>query len=358
MSESQNPAPLEPLAALGRNGRVPLSALDLAIVARGESSVDALRDTTALAKVADEQGYIRFWVAEHHNMATVASTTPPVLIAHLAANTRRIRLGSGGVMLPNHPPLVVAEQFAMLEALYPGRIDLGIGRAPGTDQATAAALRRTEAGLGAEDFPQHLIDLMGLLGDERRDEGLWTRFRATPRAESNPWIALLGSSNYSAELAGLLGLPFSFAHHFDMSAPGTTQRVFELYRHRFRPSAVLAEPYAIVSANVLAAPTQDEADYLAGPGRLMMLVRRTGRFEPLSSPEAAAVDARMAEARGMATNRIVGDPKQVADGLEDLAELTGANEVMVTTSTHGLAERIASFELLATEWRRRDDAAG
>src|SRR3954447_13188595 len=164
---------------------IPLSVLDLSIVSAGATSAEALADTTLLAQRAEAFGYTRFWVAEHHNMPSIASTTPAGLIAHVAASTATIRVGSGGVMLPNHPPLVVAEQFALLEALHPGRIDLGIGRAPGTDAATAAALRRSAAGLGAEDFPAELVDLMGLLGDRRRDHGAWDRFRATPAATSS-----------------------------------------------------------------------------------------------------------------------------------------------------------------------------
>ena len=213
---------------------IPLSVLDLSILNEGATSADALADTTTLARRADELGYRRFWVAEHHNMPSVACTSPPVLIAHLAASTRRMIIGSGGVMLPNHAPLVVAEQFAMLEALHPGRIDLGIGRAPGTYQQTALALRRDPEALGAEDFPVHLLDLMALLGDRREVE--WAgmpnradfaaRFRATPVALSSPTIHLLGSSGYSAQLAGLLGLPFAFAHHFDM---GGTLQAAELY---------------------------------------------------------------------------------------------------------------------------------
>ena len=331
-----------------------LSVLDLAMLREGATSAEALSDTTALARRADALGYSRFWVAEHHNMATVASTTPPVLIAHLAANTHNIRLGSGGVMLPNHPPLVVAEQFAMLEALYPGRIDLGIGRAPGTDHATAIALRRSADALGAEDFPRHLIDLMGLLGDVRADEGLWDQFRATPVATSSPWIVLLGSSGYSAELAGHLGLPFSFAHHFDLGSRENTVRAFELYRARFQPSAVLDEPFAIVSANVLTAPTAEEADFQAGPGRLMSLARRTGRFDPVCSPESAARNPGLAAARTIPTNRLVGAPELVADQLELLAEDTQADEVMVATMTHGIEERCQSLELLAGEWELRD----
>ena len=226
------------------------SVLDLAVVSDGKSSADALAATTELAQRAEALGYHRFWVAEHHNMALVASTSPAVLIAHVAASTTRIKVGSGGVMLPNHPPLVVAEQFAMLEALHPGRIDLGIGRAPGTDPATAAALRRSPEALGAEDFPRDLLDLMGLLGDRRIEHGAWTRFRATPVATSQPEIVLLGSSGYSAQVAGQLGLAFAFAHHFDV--PGTLEAI-SWYRDSFRPSSVLTEPYTIVTASVLAA---------------------------------------------------------------------------------------------------------
>ena len=327
-----------------------LSALDLAIVSEGKSSADALAETTVLAQRADALGFTRFWVAEHHNMRTVASTSPAVLIAHLAASTERIRVGSGGVMLPNHPPLVVAEQFAMLEALHPGRIDLGIGRAPGTDLATAAALRRSAAGLGAEDFPLHLLDLMGLLGDIRTEAGLWSQFVATPVSTTRPWIALLGSSDYSAELAGYLGLPYSFAHHFDRGPLAATVRAYELYRAAFRPSPVLDEPYAIVSANVLTAPTPEEADWFAGPARIVLLGRHRGRFEQMQPPEVAAEHLLMDEAKALPSNRIIGTPAQAVERLEELASLTQAAEVMVSTVTYGLDERVASLELLAKAW--------
>jgi luciferase family oxidoreductase group 1 len=327
--------------------RVPLSVLDLAIVVRDSTSGDALRQSTALAQRADELGYRRFWVAEHHNMASVASTTPPVLIAHLAAATERIRVGSGGVMLPNHAPLVVAEQFALLEALHPNRIDLGIGRAPGTDMATAAALRRSPDALGAEDFPRHLIDLMGLLGDVRAEEGLWQRFSATPHATSTPLVVLLGSSGYSAQLAGYLGLPFAFAHHFDT---GGTLAAIDLYREAFRPSHLLARPHTIVTANVLVAPTQAEADRTAAPGRLMMLAIRTGRFQPLLPPEEAVEHPDLPAAMRMPSNRVVGDPAAVVARLDHLLAETGADELMVSTVAFALEERIRSLELLAGAW--------
>ena len=331
----------------GRVTRVPLSVLDLALVADGATSAIALAETTSLARRADELGYKRFWVAEHHNMPTVASTTPPVLIAHLAANTSTIRVGSGGVMLPNHPPLVVAEQFALLEALHPGRIDLGIGRAPGTDQATALALRRTRDALNAEDFPRHLLDVMALLGDVRVDEGLHERFVATPAPETSPLILLLGSSDFSAQLAGLLGLPFSFAHHFDM---GGTLDAVDIYRRSFRQSAVLQEPYAIVSATVVVAATTETADYLAGPSLLRKYGMRTGRLLPLLSPDLADAHPEMHAARRMATSSISGTVEQVVAGLEELATATAANELMIYSPTHGLDERIFTLEALGEAW--------
>ncbi|MET0145065.1 MAG: LLM class flavin-dependent oxidoreductase [Ilumatobacteraceae bacterium] len=323
------------------------SVLDLSIVSAGATSGDALAATTELARRAEALGYDRFWVAEHHNMPTVASTSPAVLMAHLAASTSRIKVGSGGVMLPNHAPLVVAEQFAMLEALHPGRVDLGIGRAPGTDPATAAALRRSSDALGADDFPRDLLDLMGMLGDERVQEGSWSRLRATPAATSSPQIVLLGSSGYSAQLAGQLGLAFGFAHHFD--TPGVMEAV-ALYRESFRPSPELDEPYTIVTAGVLAADDAEQAEHLAGPSRLAVLNIRTGRRMAMVSPDEAAVHADIATARAMPSNRIVGDAGHVAAALQELAERTGAVELMVSTMTYGLPERIRTLELVAEHW--------
>ena len=332
---------------MSARGPIPLSVLDLSILNEGGSSGESLSATTALATRADELGYERFWVAEHHNMPSVACTSPPVLIAHLAASTSRLRVGSGGVMLPNHAPLVVAEQFAMLEALHPGRIDLGIGRAPGTDLDTAAALRRSPDALGAEDFPRHLVDLMGLLGDERAPDGLWTRFRATPVATSSPAVFLLGSSGYSAELAGYLGLPFAFAHHFDMG--GTLQAV-EIYRQSFRSSAALEAPYMIVTANVLAAGTAEEAEWHGASSRITALGRRTGRFTPLPSAESAAAHPDRDEALRLPTNRIVGETTDVVERLRLLAVRTEADELMVTAVAFDLGARLRSLELLAGHW--------
>ena len=327
--------------------RPPLSVLDLAIVTTGGTTADALAATTALARRADELGYHRFWVAEHHNMALVASTTPPVLMAHLAASTPRIRIGSGGIMLPNHAPLVVAEHVAALEALHPGRIDLGLGRAPGTSQETALALRRSPALLGAEDFPTDLLDLMGLLGDVRGRGGLWEHFSATPAATSSPQILLLGSSGFSAQLACRLGLPFVFAHHFGQ---GGTLDALDLYRDGFRPSPVLDRPHVIVTANVLVAETDDEAAWEAGPGRLMTYHIRTGRFAPLLSPDEAADHPDMPRATATASNRIVGAPATALAQLDDLTAATGADEIMVTIAAHGVETRLRSLDLLAAAW--------
>ena len=250
-------------------------------------------------------------------MALVASTSPAVLIAHVARRRRAIKVGSGGVMLPNHPPLVVAEQFAMLEALHPGRIDLGIGRAPGTDPATAAALRRSPDALGAEDFPRDLLDLMGLLGDRRIEHGAWTRFRATPVATSHPEIVLLGSSGYSAQVAGQLGLAFAFAHHFDV--PGTLEAI-SLVPGQL-PTVARSSPSRTRSSRRRCWRRDDAetADHLAGPARLAVLAIRTGRPAALLSPDEAAVHPDLPVARAMPSNRIIGTGDEVVDALRELA---------------------------------------
>ncbi len=332
---------------MDNGGAIARSILDLSILNEGQSSGDALQTTSTLARRADQLGYSRFWVAEHHNMPSVACTSPAVLIAHLAAITSNMRIGSGGVMLPNHSPLVIAEQFAMLESLHPGRIDLGIGRAPGTDQRTAAMLRRTSDSFEEDDFPRDFLDLMGLLGQPRTSEGLWKQFAATPAATSSPDVFLLGSSGYSAQLAGHLGLPFAFAHHFDM---GGTMQATELYRHTFQPSAVLDAPYMIVTTNVLAADSKEDADWHAAPSRLAALGRRTGRFIRLPPPLDASVHPDMEAANRLPSSRIVGEISMVMRELEELVERTGAAEVMVTSVAYDLAARVRSIELLAEHW--------
>jgi len=316
------------------------------MVPDGATSSDAVVQTTAVAKAAEGMGYTRIWVAEHHNMTTVASTTPAILMAHLAANTNHIKVGSGGVMLPNHAPLAIAEQFALLEALYPGRVDVGVGRAPGTDRETALALRGARAA-ESEDFPRNFIDLMGLLGDVRGENGLWDRFRATPAATSSPSIIPLGSSGFSAELAGVLGLPFGFAHHFDM---GGTVEAVSIYRDAFKPSPVLDEPYTIVTASTIAAETAERAEWLATPARLRRLGLRTGQRIAMLSPEDAAVHPEYERAMQMQVSSLVGTGDEVVAGMHELAERTQASELMLYTSTYSLEDRINSLELIATRW--------
>jgi luciferase family oxidoreductase group 1 len=335
---------------------LPLSVLDLAPVAEGEEVADALAHSAELAVLAERLGFRRHWVAEHHNMPGIASSAPAVLLAHLAAATSTIRLGSGGVMLPNHAPLVVAEQFGMLEALHPGRIDLGIGRAPGTDPLTARALRRSELPLGADEFPQQLGELFGYFGGFGDDHPLRS-VRAVPGLGNRPELWLLGSSDYSAQVAGLLGLPFSFAHHF--SAPNTIPAL-DAYRRRFRPSAVLDAPYAMVAASVVCAPTEEEARWLARSGDLAFVRLRRGRPGRFPSPEEAAAHqftpAEEAQLAGRAGN-VVGDPATVVDELRRLAEATGAAELMLTTLVHGHADRLRSYELVAAEVERDERGA-
>jgi luciferase family oxidoreductase group 1 len=320
-----------------------LSVLDLAPVQAGRSPGQALAHTTELARRTEALGYQRFWVAEHHNMPGIASSAPAVLLAHLAANTSTIRVGSGGVMLPNHAPLVVAEQFGTLEALHPGRIDLGIGRAPGTDQLTAMALRRTMEGLGAEDFPRELGDLIGFFAGNHRH-----RITASPGEGDMPAIWLLGSSGYSAQLAGLLGLPFSFAHHFSSA---NTLPALKLYRDHFQESQWLQRPYAMVAVSVICADTEERARYLAGPALLSFLRLRQGRPSRLATPEEAAAhpltEAEREVAAGRFEGQALGTPEMVDRQLTELVERTGADELMLTTMVYDIADRVRSFELVA-----------
>jgi len=321
---------------------VPLSVLDVAPVAANGSPGEALRHTTALARRTEELGFRRFWVAEHHNMPAIASSAPAVLLAHLAAATSTIRVGSGGVMLPNHAPLVVAEQFGTLAALHPGRVDLGIGRAPGTDQATALALRRTVEGLSAEQFPQELADLINFFTGDRPGPIV-----ASPGAGESPEVWLLGSSGYSAQLAGLLGLPFAFAHHFSAQ---NTLPALALYRERFRPSRWLDRPYAMVAVNTICAETDERAHYLAAPAALSFLRLRQGRPQPLSTPEEAAAypwtDVERAFAAERNTGQAIGSPETVAASLAALLAATKADELMLTTMVYDVEDRIRSFELV------------
>jgi luciferase family oxidoreductase group 1 len=319
---------------------VPLSVLDLVPVGTGTSATEALAASTALARRADELGFQRYWLAEHHGMPGIASSSPAVLIAHLAAATSRIRVGSGGVMLPNHQPLVIAEQFGTLDALHPDRIDLGIGRAPGTDQRTARALRRGTAPMGADDFPDQLVELISYF----RGDG---PVLAVPAKGARPTLWLLGSSDYSAQVAGMLGLPFAFAHHFSAQ---NTLPALAAYRERFRPSAVLQEPYAMIAAAVFTADTDAEARRLAMPSALQFLQLRKGAPGLLPTPEEAAAQPLSELDQAFVEDRlgqqIIGSPDTVRDGVRELLERTAADELMIVTAMHGGADRIRSYELL------------
>lgn len=316
---------------------VPVSVLDLATVAAGSSTSDALNSSLELARAADRLGAHRYWVAEHHNMAAVAATNPPVMIAAVAAATQRIRVGSGGVMLPNHSPYVVAEQFAMLEALYPGRIDLGIGRAPGADPITSWALRRTQEGLGHEEFTEHVRLVDAWLSPTGVRAGMGHTLRATPAASSYPEIWLLGSSDYSARLAAQLGLAFAYAGHFGQLDPA---EVIGLYRSGFRPSNRLAAPRSMLCTSALVGPTLDEARYLAGPSSVQWLNLRRDVREPIPSPaEAQRRLAQVGDAEVGGT-KIVGTAEDVRARLDALVRASGADELMVVTTAFDVATRI------------------
>ncbi|MFF8376998.1 LLM class flavin-dependent oxidoreductase [Streptomyces sp. NPDC015661] len=332
---------------------VPLSVLDLVTVGSGRTATQALATSVELSRLAERRGFHRHWVAEHHSMPGVASSSPAVILAHLAAHTRRIRLGSGGVMLPNHAPLVVAEQFGTLEAFAPGRIDLGLGRAPGTDGATAAALRRSDTlNEGADDFPEQLAELTRFLDDDFPDGHPYARIHAVPGPvqgpKGRPPIWLLGSSGFSARLAGLLGLPFAFAHHF--SARNTIPAL-DLYRDSFRPSGVLDAPYAMIGVSAFAAEEAAQARRQVLAGALAMLRLRTGRPGLVPTPEEAEAygfsPAEREFVDGWLANIVYGTPDEVRTGLDDLRKRTGADELMITANGHGGEERVRSYELIA-----------
>jgi luciferase family oxidoreductase group 1 len=326
---------------------IPLSVLDLATVATGSTPAQALQETTAMAQLAERLGYHRLWVAEHHAMAAIASSAPAVLMAHLADATSTLRIGSGGVMLPNHSPLVVAEQFGTLEALHPGRIDLGLGRAPGTDHLTARALRRS-GDLRADTFPDDVVELISYLLPR---EGRQTHPFATPGSGYLPEIWLLGSSTFSAQLAGILGLPFSFAYHF---APDLLDQALSIYRSTFKSSILLEQPKVMVAVSVLCAPSAEEAAWLSGSTKLSILQRRTGQLGLLPSPEEAAArdftpEEETVVAEAMATH-VIGDPSVVHEGLVQLQDRTAADEFMLSTRTHSYDARERSFTLVAQSW--------
>jgi luciferase family oxidoreductase group 1 len=326
---------------------IPLSVLDLATVATGSTPAQALAESTRLAPVVERLGYRRLWVAEHHGLPAVASSAPAVLIAHLANATSTLRIGSGGVMLPNHAPLVVAEQFATLEALHPGRIDLGLGRAPGTDQLTARALRHGRD-LSAESFPDDVVELIRYLLDT---EGPPTHPSAVPGRGYLPEVWLLGSSLFGAQLAGMLGLPYSFAYHF---APKLLDAALDTYRQHFRPSILHDDPQAMVAVSVVCAPTSDEARWLSGSSALSILQLRSGRLGLLPTPEQAAAHvftpSEQAIVDDALSTHLIGDPDVVHEGLVRLVERTQADEIMLSVRAHTFDARVQALTLVAQRW--------
>jgi luciferase family oxidoreductase group 1 len=321
---------------------VPFSILDLVPVILGETPREALPKSLELAQHAEALGYTRYWVAEHHNMTGIASAATSVVIGYLAGGTSTIRVGSGGIMLPNHSPLVIAEQFGTLESLYPGRIDLGLGRAPGTDQRTLRALRRDPA--RADDFPEDILELMLLLADPKPSQPV----RAVPGAGTNVPIWILGSSTFGAELAAALGLPYAFASHF---APDALLAALDIYRRKFKPSKQLDHPYAMVGVNVVAADKDEEARRLFTTVQQSFtnLVRGAGGKlqPPIDDIEDYWTAAEKHHASHMMKYSMVGSPETVRRGLEEFVELTSADELMIVTYIYHHRARLRSFEIVA-----------
>lgn len=325
-----------------------LSVLDVSPVASGSTSTEALRNTLDLARLAEDLGFTRYWLAEHHNTALIASSVPEVMIGHVANVTSRIRVGSGGVMLPNHPPLRVAESFRVLEALHPGRVDLGIGRAPGTDTITALALRRSRAALSADDFPKLLDELLGFLDGGFPQDHPFEHVRAMPDDVPIPEVWLLGSSDYSAALAAELGLRFAFAHHI---SPLPAVGALRYYHENFRPSANLAKPESLLAVSAICAETDEQAEILGRPMELTLLRFRQGRMGRFPSIEEATAYPYTEEEREVIRvsrqRTFIGSAETVRARVTDLAERCGVDEIMVTTMTHEHADRRRSYELLA-----------
>ena len=323
----------------------PVSVLDLSPVPAGEPEAQAIRNTLALARDAERLGFHRYWLAEHHGGRMVASSAPEVLIGHVAAATASMRVGSGGMMLPNHAPLKVAEQFKMLEALHPGRIDLGIGRAPGTDQMTALALRRSRQAMFADDLPDQLGELLASAGARPwPDDHPFRHVRAAPIEVPLPPIYLLGSSEYSAVVAAQNGFGFGFATHI---APALAVDVLRLSRERFRPSPEFPEPHAILAHAALLADDDATARRLAAPARVAFRRLRAGRPGPIPTLEEALVEGGEASGDGTGDRVVVGSAETVRDRLDSLVDASGADELMILTTTHGHEERRRSYELLA-----------
>jgi len=327
---------------------IPLSVLDVSPITTATPGSTALHNSLDLAQLAERLGYKRYWVAEHHNLANIASSAPEIMIGQIAAVTRQMRVGSGGVMLPNHAPLMVAERFKVLEALFPGRIDLGLGRAPGTDPVTSYALRNRQDAREGDDFLERFQELLLLERGGYPEGHPFRKVRAVPADVALPPIWLLGSSGYSAELAAAVSMGFAFAHHFsDYDA----ESAMLFYRAHFKPSANMAEPYAILAAAVIAADTDAEAERLAASADLHHIRRAKGEYAALASPEeAAAYDYTPIDRERIAryrTRLIVGGTVAVKDRLLRLVEATRANELMVTTAVYDHAASRRSYELLA-----------
>ena len=332
---------------------IALSMLDLVAVREGGTVADALRIALRTAQHAEALGFKRYWLAEHHNMAGVASSATAVLVGHIAGGTSRIRVGAGGIMLPNHAPLVVAEAFGTLAELYPGRIDLGLGRAPGTDPLTMRALRRDRVET-EEDFPRDVQELQRLLGPAQPGQ----RLVATPGAGTKVPIWLLGSSLFSAQLAAELGLPYAFASHF---APRYLLQALELYRKRFKPSATLAQPYVAIGVPLIAAPSDDEAEFLASSTYQRVLGILTGKRGLLPRPVENYMDGLEIQERAAIADflavAVIGSPQTVRSGFEQLAAATQADEFILVSDVHDAELRLRSLEIATAALRQPETAA-
>jgi luciferase family oxidoreductase group 1 len=326
---------------------IPFSVLDLSPITEGSDAAQSFRNTLDLAQHAERWGYNRYWLAEHHGMPGIASAATAVLIGHVAGGTRSIRVGAGGIMLPNHSPLVIAEQFGTLEALYPGRIDLGLGRAPGSDQATARALRRNLM-TDADEFPRDVVELMDLMSEEPRQS-----IRAVPGKGAKVPVWILGSSLFGAQLAAMLGLPYAFASHF---APQQLMQALEVYRANFKPSAHLAKPYVMLGFNVFAADTDEEAQVRATSMQQAFVNLRSGRPGRLPPPRPGyreqAGPAERALLDSVLSCATIGSPATVREGLKSFMERTGADELMITSQMFDHQARLRSYEI-ASEVRQQ-----
>jgi luciferase family oxidoreductase group 1 len=327
---------------------IPVSVLDLATIVEGDGPPEAFRKSKELAQLVEKLGYNRYWFAEHHNMESVASSATSVLVGYIAGATTSIRVGSGGVMLPNHAPLVIAEQFGTLESLYPGRIDLGIGRAPGTDGITSMALRRHLQG-NIDDFPNDVMETINYLGPKDPN----ARVRAIPGEGTGVPVWLLGSSTYSAHLAAHLGLPFAFASHF---APTHLYDALDIYREKFKPSQFLKEPYALACVNVIAAETDEEAQRLATSFYVLFLGLIRNKRRPLQPPvdsmEGVWSEAEKAAVQQMMQFSFIGSVSTVKNNLESFLDTTGVQEIMVASHIFDHRLKLRSYEMIAPFFKK------